>query len=60
MNQFLNRLMGLLSFMNKLGKELSLLIMLKLVIIYGVWLLCFSHPIEKSKIKQHVSEHIYG
>ncbi len=38
-------------FSTPLRKEIIVIIIIKLLALYGIWALCFSHPIPPKKIK---------
>lgn len=40
--------------------EITLMLVVKLALLYLLWFFCFSHPIDKSLKSHHISEHIFG
>lgn len=41
-----------------LFREIVLALAIKLVLLYGLWFLCFSHPIDKQLTPMTVSDHL--
>lgn len=41
-----------------LRSEIIIILALKLTLLYGLWALCFSHPIEKHMTDDDVTRHI--
>jgi hypothetical protein len=42
-----------------LSRELLLTLTLKLLILYAIWWLCFSHPLEKHLIPADMVSHLF-
>jgi len=40
--------------------EIILMLMIKLTILYFLWLFCFSHPVDKSLKPDNISAHLFG
>ena len=45
---------------SKFSKEITVIIVIKLALIYTLWSLCFSHPLPKATRPQAISEQVYG
>lgn len=45
---------------NSLSIEITGMFIAKLLIIYGLWAMCFSHPIDKSLTPQNIAAHIFN
>ncbi len=43
----------------RLKKELSFALLFKLVLLGGIWWLCFAHPLTSSEKPQVLYQHIY-
>lgn len=41
-----------------LRKEISLILVIKLILIFMLWILFFQHPIEEKLTNQDIAEHI--
>jgi hypothetical protein len=45
---------------NTYRKEILLIIIVKLIALWALWLICFSHPIDKTHIQEAVTEQLLG
>lgn len=45
---------------NRLSYEVVIMLVIKLALLYGIWAICFSHPIDKNLIPVDISNHILG
>lgn len=46
--------------LNSLSFEIIGMLIAKLLIIYGLWAICFSHPIDKILTPQNIATHIFN
>lgn len=46
--------------LNPLSYEIIGMFIIKLLIIYGLWFICFSHPIDKSLTPDNIAVHIFN
>lgn len=42
-----------------LSQEIVFALIIKLILLYGLWLLCFSDPIEKKLKLTDISDHLF-
>lgn len=44
----------------RLGKEISHLLLVKLLGLFVLWYLCFSHPVKHNLTTGKIAQHIFG
>lgn len=44
----------------KLKQEIFLLLLVKLILLYFLWLFCFSHPLDKGLTAEKIVSYLYA